>query len=80
MFVYAGASTELKSKDLGVYGSGEKLALRAGEYGFEALVLSGEALREPIAQYGPFVMNQAGEIEQAIRDFEQGRLLMRSSG
>ena len=79
VLVYAGASTELNTNKLGVYGSGEKLALRAGENGFEALVLSGEALREPIAQYGPFVMNQHEEIEQAIRDFQQGRLLMASS-
>ena len=79
VFVYAGASTELNTKHLGVYGSGEKLALRAAEQGFEALILSGKALREPIAQYGPFVMNQPEEIEQAIRDFQQGRLLMDSS-
>ena len=79
VFVYSGASTDLKSKHLGVYASGGKLALRAGEHGFEALVLSGKALREPIAQYGPFVMNQHEEIEQAIRDFQQGRLLMGSS-
>ncbi len=78
VFVYAGASTELKLKHLGVYGSGEKLALRAAEQGFEALVLSGTALREPIAQYGPFVMNHHEEIEQAIRDFQQGTLLMSS--
>ena len=79
VFVYAGASTELNTRKLGVYGSGEQLALRAGEQGFEALVLSGTALREPIVQYGPFVMNQQEEIEQAIRDFQQGRLLMHSS-
>ena len=78
VFVYGGASTELKSKHLGVYGSGEKLALRAAEQGFEALVLSGKALREPIAQCGPFVMNHQEEIEQAIRDFQQGTLLMDS--
>ena len=78
VFVYAGASTELKSKHLGIYGCGEKLALRAGELGFEGLVLSGKALREPIAQYGPFVMNQPEEIEQAVNDFQQGRLLMGS--
>lgn len=75
VFVYAGNSTELKARQLGVYGSGDKLALRAGEHGFEALVLSGTALREPIAQYGPFVMNQPEEIEEAIRDFQQGRLV-----
>jgi redox-sensitive bicupin YhaK (pirin superfamily) len=75
VFAYAGSITGLESGHLGVYGSGDKLALRAGEHGFAALVLSGRALREPIAQYGPFVMNQPEEIEQAIRDFREGRLL-----
>ncbi|MBR9911779.1 MAG: pirin family protein [Gammaproteobacteria bacterium] len=75
VFVYAGGSTGLKSKQLGVYGSGDTLHLRAGEQGFDALVLSGTALREPIAQYGPFVMNQLEEIEQAIRDFQEGKLV-----
>jgi redox-sensitive bicupin YhaK (pirin superfamily) len=31
-------------------------------------------LREPIAQYGPFVMNTAQEIERAIRDYQSGEL------
>jgi hypothetical protein len=75
VFVYAGGSTGLKTKQLGVYGSGDTLHLRAGEHGFDALVLSGKALRESIAQYGPFVMNQPEEIEQAIRDFQEGRLV-----
>lgn len=75
VFVYAGGSTGLKTKQLGVYGSGDTLHLQAGEHGFDALVLSGKALRESIAQYGPFVMNQPEEIEQAIRDFQEGRLV-----
>jgi hypothetical protein len=79
VFVYAGDSTELKTRQLGVYGTGDKLTLRAGEQGFEALVLAGEALREPIVQHGPFVMNQPEEIEQAIRDFKEGRLVTQST-
>ncbi|MBA6412934.1 pirin family protein [Parahaliea sp. F7430] len=75
VFVYAGGSTELSSKQLAVYGKGDKLSLQAGPQGLGALVLSGEPLREPIAQYGPFVMNQPEEIEQAIRDFQAGTLL-----
>jgi hypothetical protein len=75
VFVYAGASAGLRAGQLGVFGSGEKLALRAGEAGLEALVLSGEPLREPIVQYGPFVMNRSEEIEQALRDYQQGRLV-----
>lgn len=39
------------------------------------VVLAGKPLREPIAQYGPFVMNSAVEIDQAIQDFRNGVLV-----
>jgi quercetin 2,3-dioxygenase len=44
------------------------------ENGAEILLLGGEPLREPIARYGPFVMNTRSEIVLAVEDFTEGRL------
>jgi redox-sensitive bicupin YhaK (pirin superfamily) len=75
VLVYKGNTETLACKELGFFGEGETLQLTALDGGCEALVLAGKALCEPIAQYGPFVMNHMHEIEQAIRDFQSGRLV-----
>lgn len=38
------------------------------------LVLAGVPLNEPVVRHGPFVMNTAEEIQQAIRDYREGRM------
>jgi redox-sensitive bicupin YhaK (pirin superfamily) len=50
------------------------VVLAAGADGARALLIAGRPLNEPIAQYGPFVMNTHDEIFQAVRDFQAGRL------
>jgi hypothetical protein len=45
-----------------------------GQAGTRALLITGQPLREPIAQYGPFVMNTREELLQAVEDFQAGRL------
>jgi redox-sensitive bicupin YhaK (pirin superfamily) len=48
--------------------------LRAGPEGARAILVAGQPLKEPIVQYGPFVMNTQQEIIQAVQDFNAGRL------
>lgn len=49
------------------------LTITAGEAGFEALVLAGVPLNEPVARYGPFVMNDVNELQRAFDDYREGR-------
>ena len=45
-----------------------------GAQSMEVLLLGGQPLREPVAQYGPFVMNHRHELQQAVEDYNAGRL------
>jgi len=66
--------------NLGVFGGGDTLTVAADERQdgrspeVDVLVLGGAPIREPIAWYGPFVMNTRDEIVQAFADYEAGRL------
>ena len=55
-------------------GDGVRLATPPGSAPARALLLAGQPLKEPIAQYGPFVMNTREELMQAVHDFQNGLL------
>ena len=70
----------LAEGQMAVHVDGDFLVLAANETqdsrtrAFEALILGGEPIREPVATYGPFVMNTRAELQQAFEDYEAGRL------
>ncbi|MGD8398609.1 MAG: pirin family protein [Anaerolineae bacterium] len=57
---------------LAVLGDGDRVEVAAGADPVRFLLVSGEPLGEPVARYGPFVMNTRAEIEQALRDLRAG--------
>nr|ABZ79370.1 putative pirin-like protein [uncultured bacterium] len=74
VYVFDGATDELDSQQLGVYEQGVAIALNAGAQGARLLLVAAQPLREPVVQYGPFVMNTMEEVEQALSDYRDGKL------
>ena len=70
----AGAARPLPNRAAGVLSDGDGLRVQAGAEGVSFLFLAARPLREPVVQYGPFVMNTREEIEQALADYRDGRL------
>ena len=66
---------ELQSQSAGVLSSGDQIQIQAGDQPVAFLLLAASPLREPIVQYGPFVMNTHEEIEQAMADYRNGELV-----
>jgi redox-sensitive bicupin YhaK (pirin superfamily) len=81
VYPYEGSVTigdkTLATQEAGVLGDGDRVLVATASGPARFLLLAAKKLREPIAQYGPFVMNTRQEIEQAVRDFQSGQLARR---
>jgi quercetin 2,3-dioxygenase len=79
-YVYAGeakigaAATSIARGELALTTQGATLPVTAGHDGARLIVVGGRPLNEPVARYGPFVMNSVDEIKQAFADYQAGRL------
>ena len=69
-----GARLAIVRRHAAIFGAGERLEVSAGEQGARFLMLAAAPIGEPVVQYGPFVMTTRAEIEQAIADYQAGRL------
>jgi redox-sensitive bicupin YhaK (pirin superfamily) len=72
--IFGGDSEEksIANPRLVVFGDGDCVAVRATDQHVRFLLVSGKPLNEPIARYGPFVMNTREEIQQALEDLRNG--------
>lgn len=70
----------IDSFSLVVLSDGDYVVAHASERGLRFMLASGQPLNEPIARYGPFVMNTRAEIEQALRDLRNGTFVYRQRG
>ncbi len=73
-FTAAGDERRIQPKEIAILSGEGKIEVAAGPEGARLLAISGRRIGEPIAHYGPFVMNTRQEIEQAVADYQAGRL------
>jgi len=68
-------AAEVDNRSLVVFDSGDEVTVQAGEKGIRFLLVSGKPLGEPVAWYGPIVMNTQAELREAFFEFQNGTFL-----
>ncbi|HLH49640.1 MAG TPA: pirin family protein [Roseiarcus sp.] len=67
------------NRSLVVFGGGDEVTVQAGDEGVRFLLVSGRPIKEPVAWYGPIVMNTQAEIRQAIAELNSGAFIKEGS-
>ena len=63
------------NRSLVLFDQGDEITVQAGEEGIRFLLVSGKPIREPVAWYGPIVMNTQAEIQQAVAELRNGSFI-----
>ncbi len=71
---------DAENQSLILFDRGDEVEVQAGEDGIRFLLISGQPLHEPVAWYGPIVMNTQEQLRQAFEELQQGTFLRTASG
>lgn len=63
------------NRSLIVFDTGDEVVVQAGDEGIRFLLISGAPIKEPVAWYGPIVMNTQAELQQAVRELREGTFI-----
>jgi hypothetical protein len=66
---------DAKNHSLVLFDRGDEISVQAGPEGMRFLLVSGRPLEEPVAWYGPIVMNTQAELNQAVRELQSGKFI-----
>ena len=66
---------DIGNRSLVLFDRGDEVVVQAGEHGIRFLLISGKPLEEPVAWYGPIVMNTEAEIRQAVSELRSGTFI-----
>jgi redox-sensitive bicupin YhaK (pirin superfamily) len=66
------------NRSLVLFDSGDEVTVQAGEQGIRFLLVSGKPIEEPVAWYGPIVMNTQAELRQAVSELQSGTFIRKS--
>jgi redox-sensitive bicupin YhaK (pirin superfamily) len=69
---------ETGNRSLILFDRGDEVTVQAGEMGIRFLLVSGKPIEEPVAWYGPIVMNTEAELRQAVTEIQQGTFIKHS--
>ena len=66
---------DLSNRSLVLFDSGDEIVIESGDEGIRFLLVSGQPIEEPVAWYGPIVMNTQAELRQAMRELQLGTFI-----